>query len=440
MSAEPPIYLDYHATTPCDPRVVERMLPAFEADFGNASSRQHVFGQRARELVEDARLQVAQLLACEPAEIIFTSGATESINLAIKGLLSKITGKIARSDRDPDRPHVITVRTEHKAVLDACHSLEQGGVTVTYLGVDADGFVRLEDIEAAMTSNTVLVSIMYANNEIGTLQAVQEIGALCKKHEIVFHCDVAQALPYLRCSVEDLQVDLLSLSAHKIYGPKGIGALYVRRRRPHVRLRALLDGGGHERGLRSGTLNVPGIVGMGEACALVASSRDEDARHTRTLRDRLHQRLLAEFPGLHVNGSMDRRLPNNLNVSLPGIDSERLLAVLDGVAISSGSACSSASWDDSYVIKSLGSACSDETSAALDAERAERARGALRFGIGRFSLAEDIDLAVDRLVIAARRNTESAVDSGPGACDPSDCTPPPGALSDGLAAGSSYPS
>ena len=436
MSSDSTIYLDYHATTPCDPRVVECMLPAFQADFGNASSRQHAFGQRAQELVEHARRQVAELLACEPAEIVFTSGATESINLAIKGWLAKIVA----AGRGPETPHVITVRTEHKAVLDACHTLEQDGVRVTYLGVDEEGLLRLEDLEAAITPDTVLVSVMAANNEIGTLQPVGEIGALCKAREIIFHCDAVQALPYESCSVADVQADLVSISAHKIYGPKGIGALFVRRRRPHVRLRALLDGGGHERGLRSGTLNVPGIVGMGKACALVATGRDEDARNVRALRDRLHQRLVEAFPGLIVNGSMDQRLPNNLNVSLPGIDSERLLAVLEDVAISSGSACSSASWDDSYVIKSLGTAGNETLSESARRDRADRARGALRFGLGRFTTEEEVDRAVQRIVDAAHQVRKSADTPNADACGESDCDTASGTLSDGLATGASQPS
>ena len=418
ISRATPVYLDYHATTPCDPRVVESMIPTLSRDFGNASSRHHAFGRRAEQLVEVARSRVARLIRCEPAEVVFTSGATESNNLAIKGVITK-------SGQQP--AHVITVRTEHKAVLDACQTLEKDGTRVTYLGVDADGRVRLEDLEKAMTDDTVLVSIMYANNEIGVLNPVREIGDLCKSRGVLFHCDAVQAAPYLNCDVDELGVDLMSLSGHKMYGPKGVGVLYVRRRRPRVRLHALLDGGGHERGLRSGTLNVPGIVGMGVACDLVYEERGRDASHTRALRDGMLELLTRSCPELQLNGGMVDRLPNNLNVSFGDIEAERLLETLDGVAISSGSACSSASWDGSYVIKSLGSAENpDGRGGRADTlENEARARSSLRISLGRFTSVDEVDLAAAELVraVGSLRREESL--RAPSSCGPASCATGP---------------
>lgn len=397
LAVDPPIYLDCHATTPCDPRVVEAMLPAFTQRFGNAASRQHAFGLDAAGLVERARGQVAALIGCDPREIVFTSGATESNNLAIKGFMEHL-GETS--------PHVVTSAVEHKAVLDSCRTLERKGVEVTYVGVGPDGCVRLDELERALRAETALVSIMYANNEIGTVQPVREIGRLCRVRNIRFHCDAAQAAPYLDCDVRELEVDLLSLSAHKMYGPKGIGALYVRRKGPRVRLRPLLDGGGHERGLRSGTLNVPGIVGFGAASELVLEDRASDVRRAASLRDRLRDGLLSAIPDVVVNGCMDRRLPNNLNVSFLGVDAEKLIGRLRGLAISSGAACSSASRDSSYVLRSLGA--SDE-----------RIAGSVRFGLGRFNSAEEIERAVLAVAAAVRALRAASGTTGPqDACMP----------------------
>ncbi len=369
---DPPIYLDHHATTPCDRRVVEAMIPTFSDQFGNAASRQHAFGVRAAALVEEARAQVASLIHCDPREVIFTSGATESSNLAIKGLVDETRGS---------RCHVVTTVVEHRSVLDSCQRLEEKGVEVSYVRVAPDGRVRPEDIEAALRAATCLVSVQLANNEIGTVQPVGDIGRLCRERGIRFHCDAVQALPHLPCDVGELGIDLLSLSAHKMYGPKGVGALYIRRKSPRVRLSALIDGGGHERGLRSGTLNVPGIVGFGRACALVREERAADAARAAALRDRLKAGILERVPEAIVNGSLDHRLPNNLNISVPGIDAEKLIAAMEGLAVSSGAACSSASRDASYVLRAIGAGH-------------EARAGSLRFGVGRFNTPEEIDRAV----------------------------------------------
>ncbi len=397
LVVNPPIYLDHHATTPCDPRVVEAMLPTFSDQFGNAASRQHAFGLDAAKLVEAARQQVASLIHCDPREVIFTSGATESNNLAIKGLVEQL----GESDC-----HVVTSVIEHKAVLDSCQSLEEKGVEVTYVGVGPDGCVRVEELEKALRPQTRLVSIQFANNEIGTVQPVREIGRSCRERGIRFHCDAVQALPHLPCDVDDLELDLLSLSAHKMYGPKGIGALYVRRKSPRVRLRPLIDGGGHERGLRSGTLNVPGIVGFGKACELVRQERAADASRASALRDRLKDGLLSAIGEITINGSLDRRLPNNLNVSFLGVDSEKLIKALNGLAVSSGAACSSASRDSSYVLRAIGSG-----DLAL--------AGSVRFGVGRFNTEEEIDRAA-RAVADAVRELRSA----PGLVGPAEACRP----------------
>lgn len=390
-AVDPPIYLDHHATTPCDPRVVEAMLPTFREQFGNAASRQHVFGVEASELVERAREQVASLIQCDPREIVFTSGATESNNLAIKGLVEHLA---------ESAPHVVTSVIEHKAVLDSCQSLEEKGVEVTYVGVERDGCLRLEELEKALRPETALVTVMFANNEIGTVQPVREIGRLCRERGLRFHCDAVQALPHLVCDVSELGVDLLSLSAHKMYGPKGIGALYVRRRGPRVRLRPLIDGGGHERGLRSGTLNVSGIVGFGKACELVIEERASDAERSSKLRDRLKKALLDTVPDVAINGSLDHRLPNNLNISFLGVEAEKLIEEVEGLAISSGAACSSASRDSSYVLRSI--RASDRALA-----------GSVRFGVGRFTTAGEIDRAVEAIARAVKKLRSTSGPVGP---------------------------
>lgn len=377
-----PIELDHHATTPCDPRVVEAMLPCFGSVYGNPASR-HALGRAAAERVESARGRVAGLLGCEGREIVFTSGATESNNLAIKGV-AELARQRGRGDRPP---HLVTATTEHKAVLDVCARLERRGYEVSYLGVGADGRIDPETVRRAIRDETVLVSLMLANNEIGVLHPIAALSTICRERGVLLHCDAAQALALVDCHVERLGVDLLSLSAHKAYGPKGVGALYLRRRRPRVRLLPQIDGGGHERGHRSGTLNVPGIVGLGMACELVAAEREHDARRLAPLRDRLLERLRQTFPALVVNGSLEHRLPNNLNVSIPDLPADRLLDQLDGVALSSGAACSSPNASGSYVIE------------ALPGGR-ERASGSLRFGLGRSTTADDIELAADRLIAA----------------------------------------
>lgn len=396
VAAESTVYLDHHATTPVDPRVVEAMLPCFTEDFGNASSRQHGFGRAAAERVDRARTQVADLIGADPREIVFTSGATEADNLGVKGV-------VATAARTRDRLHVLTVATEHKAVLDCCARLEAEGsgharVDVGYLGVDADGRVDPERLEAALRPETVLVSVMLANNEIGVVQPVAEIAAVCRRHGVLVHTDAAQALAHIDCRVDRLGVDLMSLSAHKAHGPKGVGALYARRRRPRVRLTAQMDGGGHEHGRRSGTLDVPGIVGFGAACALIDAERSSDAARLASLRDRLLAGLRDAFPDLIVNGSLAHRLPGNLNISIPGLDSERLLARLESVALSSGAACSDPGAGGSYVVKALAAA------EGLDADAAaRRADGSLRFGLGRATTATEIDTAIAALRIAIRR-------------------------------------
>ena len=373
-----PIYLDYHATTPVDPRVVEAMTPYFTEHFGNAASRHHPFGWAARDAVEAARRQVARLIGADPREICFTSGATESNNLALKGAAAAATG----------RPlHIVTAATEHPAVLDPCRRLAAGGARVTEVEPGPDGIVSPDAIERALTADTVLVSVMLANNEIGVLQPVAEIGALARARGIFLHSDAAQAAGRVPVDVEALGVDLLSLTAHKLYGPKGVGALYVRRRRPRVPLAPLTDGGGHERGLRSGTLNVPGIVGFGAAAEICRGGAVAEAARIGGLRDRLLAALGERLEGVTVNGSLEHRLPHNLNVSFAGIEGESLLVGLDDVAVSSGAACSSASpsLEPSHVLRAIGTS-------------RELARASLRFGLGRWTTAEEIDYAAGKVI------------------------------------------
>jgi len=379
-----PIYMDNHATTPMDPRVVQAMLPYFTEHFGNAASRNHQFGWEAEAAVETAREQVAKLIGATAKEIIFTSGATESNNLAIKG--------VAEMYREKGN-HIITVVTEHKAVLDTCKRLEKSGSKVTYLPVKADGIVDLQQLEAAMTDKTILVSIMAANNEIGVLQPLAEIGKLCRSRGIFFHSDAVQALGKVPLDVNKMNIDLASLTGHKLYGPKGCGALYVRRKNPRVQLAAIIDGGGHERGMRSGTLNVPGIVGFGKSCDIALHDMAEESRRLGALRDRLKQKLTAELDEVFINGSMDHRLPGNLNISFLYVEGESLLMGINDIAVSSGSACTSATLEPSYVLKSLG--LGDDV-----------AHSSIRFGIGRFNTEAEVDYVAGRLVEVVKKLRE----------------------------------
>ena len=373
-----PIYLDNNATTRCDPRVVEAMLPYFTEHFGNAASRNHAFGWRAEEAVEQARDQIARLIGATGKEIIFTSGATESNNLAIKGVAAMYRKK---------GNHLITVATEHKAVIDPCKRLERDGFQVTFLPVDAQGQVSPEQVAAALTDKTILVSIMAANNEIGTLQPIKDIGRLCKKKGVLFHTDAVQAVGKVPVDVEDMSIDLLSLTAHKLYGPKGIGALYVRRKDPRVRLDAMMDGGGHERGMRSGTLPVPGIVGMGLACDLARQEMPAEAQRLIRLREKLNAGITSQLEEVYLNGHPTQRLPGNLNLSFAYVEGEGLMMGIKDVAVSSGSACTSASLEPSYVLKALG--LGDEL-----------AHSSIRFGLGRFTTEDEIDYVINDVVRA----------------------------------------
>ena len=379
-----PIYMDYHATTPVDPRVVDAMLPYFTARFGNAASRNHPFGWQAEQAVEKARKQIADLIGANAKEIVFTSGATESDNLAIKG--------VAEMYREKGN-HIVTCVTEHKAVIDTCKRLENAGCRITYLPVEKSGLIDLDDLRAALTEKTILITIMAANNEIGVIQPIAEVGAIAKEKGILFHTDAAQAAGRIPFDVDDLKVDLASLSAHKIYGPKGVGALYVRRRNPRVLLASMIDGGGHERGMRSGTLNVPGIVGFGKAAELCRQELVAESDRIRQLRDRLNARLHERLHDIDVNGTMDNRLPNNLNISVSHVEGASLLIAIDDVAVSSGSACTSASAEPSYVLKALGT-------------RDDLARSSLRFGLGRWTTAEEVDYVSEKVASVVRRLRE----------------------------------
>jgi len=371
-----PIYLDNHATTPLDARVLAAMLPYFTEKFGNASSKNHAFGWEAEAAVDNAREQVARSIgASSPREIVFTSGATESDNLAIKG--------VAQAYRERGN-HIVTCATEHKAVLDACKALEKEGVKVTYLRVQSNGLLDLQRLEDSLTEKTILVSIMAGNNEIGTIQPVEEIGRLTRKKGILFHCDATQAVSKIPIDVNQMGIDLLSLTAHKIYGPKGVGALYVRNANPRVKLTPLLDGGGHERGLRSGTLNVPGIVGLGLACELGQKEMGSEAEHLVALREQLRTGLFEQLEDVYLNGDPVKRLPGNLNVSFAYIDGESLMMGLKEIAVSTGSACTSASLEPSHVLKALG-------------VEESLAHASIRFGIGRFNTAEEIEYTIGRV-------------------------------------------
>jgi len=371
-----PIYFDNHATSPMDPRVLEAMLPYFTDRFGNAASRNHKYGWEAEEAVELARKQIADLIGASPKEIVFTSGATESDNLAIKG-----AAYMYREKGD----HIITAVTEHKAVIDTCKRLEKEGFKVTYLPVRTDGLIDLDGLRAAITDKTTLITIMAANNEIGVLQPIDEIGAIAKEKGLLFHTDAVQAVGKVPFDVNRSNVHLASLTAHKIYGPKGVGALYVRRRNPRVLLTPIIDGGGHERGMRSGTLNVPGIVGFGKAAELCRLEMAEERARIGALRDRLNRKLHEGLDELYINGSMEHRLPGNLNISFAYVEGESLLMGINDVAVSSGSACTSASLEPSYVLKALG---------AGD----ELAHSSIRFGLGRFNTEEEVDYVVAKLV------------------------------------------
>ena len=371
-----PLYMDNHATTQMDPRVLEAMLPYFSGKFGNAASRNHAFGWEAEQAVERAREQIARLVGATAKEIIFTSGATESNNLALKG--------IAEMYRERGN-HIITQATEHKAVLDTCKRLEKNGYRVTYLPVQADGLIDLEDLKRAMDDKTILVSIMYANNEIGVVQPIAEIGKLCHEKGVLFHTDGVQAVGKIPVDVQKDQLDVLSLTAHKIYGPKGVGALYVRRRNPRVQIQAQIDGGGHERGMRSGTLNVPGIVGLGKACEIAGQEMASEAARLQELRDYMKAKFEKALDYVHVNGNMERHLPGNLNMSFVYVEGESLLMGINDIAVSSGSACTSATLEPSYVLKALG--LGDDV-----------AHSSIRFGLGRFNTKAEVDYVSDKVI------------------------------------------
>jgi cysteine desulfurase len=375
-----PVYLDYHATTPVDPRVLEAMLPYFTAHFGNPASRQHAFGWEADQAVDAARAQIAALIGASAREVVFTSGATESNNLAIKGTA------LARRERGR---HIVTVATEHKSVLDSCKCLERDGWSVTRLGVGADGFVRIDELESALTDRTVLVSVMAANNEIGVLQPLAEIAALVRSRGALLHSDAAQAAGKIPIDVDALGVDLMSVTAHKCYGPKGIGALYIRRTKPKIELACQIDGGGHENGLRSGTLNVPGIVGLGKAAEICRLEMPQESARLSALRDRLLDGIRRGVDGVRVNGSLERRLPHNLHVSFDGVDGQDLLISLGDLAVSTGSACSSGTHAPSHVLYAIGAV-------------GEQASASVRFGLGRGTTDGDIDFAIDRIVTVVK--------------------------------------
>src|SRR5712692_727139 len=376
-----PIYFDNHATTPTDPRVVDAMLPYFTQKFGNAASRNHSFGWEAEKAVDNARKQIADLIGATTKEIVFTSGATESDNLAIKGVAEMYAEK---------GNHIITAATEHKAVLDTCKKLEKHGYRVTYMPVKADGLVDLDMLRESITDKTILITLMYANNEIGVIQPVKDIGKIAHEKGVLFHTDGVQAVGKVPVDVIKDNIDLMSMSAHKIYGPKGVGALYVRRKSPRVQITAQMDGGGHERGMRSGTLNVPGIAGMGEACAICQREMPEESKRLAHLRDKLRRTFETELDEVFINGSMEHRLPHNLNMSFAYVEGESLLMGINDVAVSSGSACTSATLEPSYVLKALG--VGDDL-----------AHTSIRFGLGRWSTDEEVDYVAAKLTSVVTR-------------------------------------
>jgi cysteine desulfurase len=367
-----------------DPRVFEAMKPYFLETFGNAASRNHSFGWEAEEAVEKSRKQIASLIGATAKEIVFTSGATESNNLALKGVAEMYAEK---------GNHIITAATEHKAILDTCKRLEKHGVRVTYLPVQQNGLVDLEQLQAAITDKTILISVMYANNEIGVIQPIAELGKIAKARGVLLHTDATQAVGKVPVNVIKDNVDLMSLSGHKMYGPKGVGALYVRRKGPRVQITAQMDGGGHERGMRSGTLNVPGIVGLGEACALCQAEMAEESKRMSFLRDKLRDKLQAELDETYINGTMEHRLPNNLNISFAYVEGESLLMGINDVAVSSGSACTSATLEPSYVLKALG---------AGD----DLAHSSIRFGLGRFNTEEEVDYVAAKVIDVVKKLRE----------------------------------
>ena len=376
-----PVYMDNHATTPVDPRVLEEMLPYFQDRFGNAASRNHQFGWTAEEAVDRARKQVAALINANPKEIVFTSGATESDNLALKGVAEMYAQK---------GDHIITCVTEHKAIIDSAKHLEKNGIRVTFLPVDALGLIDLDELEAAITDKTILISIMMANNEVGVLQDIKEIGRIAREKGVLFHTDAVQAVGKVGFDVQDMNVDIASISAHKMYGPKGVGAIYVRRRKPRVLLSPIIDGGGHERGMRSGTLNVPGIVGFGKAAELAQEELEEEMARIFQLRERLRTTFEENLDEVFINGDLERRVPGNLNMSFAYVEGESLLMGIDNIAVSSGSACTSASLEPSYVLKALGVG-------------EDLAHTSIRFGIGRFNTEEEVDYVAERVTETVRR-------------------------------------
>src|SRR6202522_1603428 len=384
MGIKLPIYVDNHATRPVDPRVLEAMTPYFTEKFGDAASHNHEFGWVAEEAVENARAQIAKLIGATPKEIVFTSGATESTNLAIKG--------VAEMYREKGN-HIITQVTEHKATLDTCKRLEKYGYEVTYLPVEKDGRINLDQLRKAITPKTILISIMYANNEIGTVQPVAEIGKIAKEKGVFFHVDGVQAVGKIPVDVQKDGIDLMSISAHKIYGPKGVGALYVRRKNPRVQLAAQIDGGGHERGMRSGTLNVPGIVGLGKACELCGQEMAQESEKLFKLRERLRASILSRPDETFINGSAEHRLPHNINISFAYVEGESLLMGINDIAVSSGSACTSATLEPSYVLKALGVG-------------EDLAHTSIRFGLGRFNTDEEVDYVANRVVETVSRLRE----------------------------------
>ena len=375
-----PIYLDYSATTPVDPRVAEKMIPCLTENFGNPASRSHSLGWSAEKAVEEARGHIAALVNCDPKELVFTSGATESINLALKGVAHFYKGK---------KNHLITVVTEHKCVLDSCRHLELEGFEVTYLPVKQNGLVDLEQLKAAIRPDTIIVSVMAVNNEIGVIQPLAEIGKICRERKVYFHTDAAQAVGKIPLNVDEMNIDLMSISGHKLYGPKGIGALYVRRK-PRVRLEALIHGGGQERGMRSGTLPTPLCVGLGEACAIAQREMGAEAERLKGLRDRFHKKITDKLPEVYLNGDLDSRIPGNLNLSFAYVEGEGLMMGIKDLAVSSGSACTSASLEPSYVLRALG-------------VEEELAHTSLRIGLGRFTTEQDVDYAVEHIVESVQR-------------------------------------
>ncbi|MCA9461229.1 MAG: IscS subfamily cysteine desulfurase [Nitrospira sp.] len=379
-----PIYLDNHSTTPCDPRVVEVMLPYFTEKYGNSASRNHSFGWEAEEGVEHARKQIAQLIHADPKEIIFTSGATESDNLALKGIV-----EMYREKGD----HIITSSTEHRAVIDTAKFLEKKGISVTFLPVDKLGRVNPDDVRNAITEKTILISVMLANNEIGTINPVSEIGKVAKEKGIIFHCDATQGVGKIPVNVQEMGIDLMSFSAHKIYGPKGIGALYVRRKGPRVRLEPMIHGGGHERGMRSGTLAVPLIVGFGKACELCEQEMPIESVRMAKMRDRLQEGIMGAMEEVYLNGHPTERLPGNLNISFAYVEGEALLMGVKEIALSSGSACTSATLEPSYVLRALGVG-------------SDLAHSSIRFGLGRFNTDEEIEYTIDRMIKAVNHLRE----------------------------------